>query len=101
MTRNIAVCMLLIVLVLILVLVSRGNAQTVKKNPFEMPKQHTTAHFRAPIVGRAVSDFMLHHRKLGRLCGRFDITDFSVGNTGRRMVFPSPILIQSLNWRKK
>ena len=86
-------------LLFLLFVSTRGNAQA-KKNPFEMPLPKHSAHFRAPIVGRTVSNYMLRHGRLGHLCGRFAITDFSVGNNGR-VVTGSPILMQSLKWGKK
>jgi hypothetical protein len=99
--------MLLIVLVLILVLVSRGNAQEAKKNPFEMPKQHASQGFKLgalPVLGKVGRSFAEHHGKIsgviGHVASRVDIADFSIGNNGH-VVPGSPILTQSLNWRKK
>jgi hypothetical protein len=89
-----------ILFMLFLLFVStRGNAQT--RSPFDpISKQRPAARFRAPIVGRAASNYMLRHGKLGHLCGRFTVTDLSIWDSGHVMVM-SPALAQGLKWRKK
>lgn len=89
-----------ILFMLFLLFVStRGNAQT--KNPFEpISGQRTAAHFRAPVVGRAASNFMLRHGKISHLYGRFTVTDLSIWDNGHVVVM-SPALAQGLKWRKR
>jgi len=89
--------------VLVLVVVTAHGQQP--KNPFELPKHvPPPPSFKVDKLplGRLASNFMLKHGKLSHLCGnlagKIDIgTDF----TGPRPVPGSPLLTQSLKWRKK
>lgn len=96
----------IIFMLLLLFISSHGNAQEAKKGQFDTPKQYVPRNFKVetmPVLGKMARGFAEHHGKLnhlvGHIAGRVDITDFSIGNNGH-VVPGSPLLTQSLNWRR-